>query len=328
MRLRSLKALALLLLVSVAPAQALCNHLSFMDPVNDIAWDCIFPISIMGVPLDFGEHPPDQPDSQMICSCPGKGIVGEGFMVGFWEPARMVETVSDPWCFPGIGMDLGSTSGTGWGYSGGGRLSRGVARTSFQHFHYYIMPVWAMLNLFTDIPCLSSEKSFDLAMVSEVRPDWHDDLMAAQLYPETALMANAASIFACIADAVASVAERPIDALYWCMGTWGTTYPMSGHMEVGDYVVANAATAGKAMYVQARTGMLVDRAVNYCEATPMPIWVKSHWRLQEIDPSVDRRCHAIGDPGITWTQNKNIPGKTDNFSWILFRKVSCCVVVF
>lgn len=330
---RFLKALALLLLFASSPAKALCTNLSFMNPIDDIAWDCIFPIAIMGIPLDFGEHPPDNPSSEMLCNCPGQGIYGEGFMVGFWEPARMIETVSDPWCFPGIGLDMSgsgspSTSSGGWGYSGGGKLRRSVAKMSFQNYHFYIMPVWALMDMFTDIPCLSDETSFDLAMVSEVRPDWGDDLTAAQLYPETALMANAASIFACIADAVASVAQRPIDALYWCMGSWGTTYPMTGHITSTDYVAANAGIAGKAMYVQARTGLLPDRAVNVCAATPMPIWVKSHWRIQEIDPSTDRRCHAIGHPGILWTQNKNLPGRTDNFTWMLFRKVSCCVVVF
>ena len=78
---------------------------------------------------------------------------------------------------------------------------------------------------------------------------------------------------------------------------------------------------------QARTGLLPDRAVNYCAATPIPIWVKSHWRMQQIDPAVDNRCHAIGHPGILWTDRKNPIGKQDNFSWLLFRKVRCCVVV-
>lgn len=312
-----------------APAQAKCTDQQFIDPISDIVWDCIFPISIMGVPLDYGEHPPDDDTTAIYCACPGKRFPadpGLGFMVGFFEPARMVETVSDPWCFPALGMELDGGD-IGFGYSGGGTLKRDVANYAFQHYHYFVMPVWAVLDMFTDVPCVTEDPSFDLAMVSEVRPDWGDDLTAAQLYPETALMGNPATILACVADAVAATVQRPIDALYWCMGAWGVTYPMSGAITAKDYVAANAGIASKAMYVQARTGLLPDRAVNYCTQVPMPIWIKSHWRIQQTDPVVDQRCHSIGYPGLLWTERKNPIGLQDNFAWMLFRKVRCCVVV-
>lgn len=311
-------------------AQAACTDRSFFNPISDPAWQCIFPISIMGVPLDFGDHPPDNPSGQMLCQCPGQGAlgIGLGFMVGFWEPARVIETVADPWCFPTLGMEM-NLGGVGLGYSGGGSL-RTQNSISFQHYHFYIMPLWAMLDLFTDIPCItdSSESAFDLAMVSEVRPDWHNDLYALQLFPETALMANPATVIACAADAVAASFQRTIDAMYWCLGAWGVTYPATGHITTKDYVAANAGIASKAMFVQARTGNLPDRAVNYCAPMRMPIWVKSHWRIQQMDPAVDSKCHKIGHPGILWTQRKNPVGRQDNFSWMLFRKVSCCVTVF
>lgn len=312
-----------------SPAAAVCTDKKFINPITDIVWDCIFPITIMGIPLDYGEHPPDNTSTDFLCACPGKRFPGDpgiGFMVGFWEPARMVDTTADPWCFPALGMEVNGTT-FGWGYDGGGTLKRDVANISFQQYHYYIMPVWALLDMFTDIPCISDETTFDLAMVSEVRPDWHDDLTAAQLYPETALMGHPATVLACVADAVASTFQWPIDALYWCMGAWGTTYPMTGHITTRDYVAANAGIAGKAMYVQARTGLLPDRAVNYCNSTPMPIWIKSHWRIQQTDPVVDKRCRTIGYPGMLWTGGKSPVGKQDNYSWLLFRKVRCCVVV-
>src|SRR5262245_36921116 len=101
------------------PASAVCTDQRMMDPIRDIVWDCIFPIEIAGIPLDFGEHPPDTNHAGMFCECEGKGIYGFGFLVSFWEPARMVDTVADPWCFPALGMkfDVGTT---GSGYTGGG----------------------------------------------------------------------------------------------------------------------------------------------------------------------------------------------------------------
>lgn len=315
-----------------SPAKAYCTDKTMINPITDVAWDCIFPFIVMGIPLDFGEHPPDSGGTDMFCACPNKRFPGDpglGLMVGFWEPARMIDTVNDSWCFPGLGLDLGGgvTSGGGWGYSGSGRLSKMGDHIAFQNYHYYIMPIWAVLNLFTDIPCISEEKSFDLAMVSEVRPDWGDDITAMQLYPETSVMASPFTALACIADAVAATFQRPIDALYWCMGAWGTTYPMTGNITATDYVAANAGIAGKAMFVQARTALLPDRAVNYCNQTPMPIWIKRHWRIQQVDPVVDGKCRAIGYPGLLWTQRKNPIGRQDNFSWLLFRKVRCCLVI-
>jgi conjugal transfer pilus assembly protein TraU len=309
-------------------AEARCNDDDFINPVSDIVWDCIFPISIMGIPLDFGDHPPDNQSSGIFCQCTGQGIYGIGFLVGFWEPARMIDTVKDPWCFPGLGMDM-DLGEVGWGYYGGGSYSHKATRNiAFQHYHWYVMPIWAMLDLFTDIPCISDETTFDLAVVSEVMPQWADDFTAEEYYPETSLMANPYTVLACIADAAASAVQRPIDFLYWCMGAWGTTYPMTGHITAKDYVAANAGIAAKAMYSQARVAQLADRAVDYCGASYMPMWVKSHWRIQEVDPIADNRCHLIGHPGIIWTHKKNKVVGGDNFSWVVFRKVECCVVVF
>lgn len=332
LQLLQLGALLLVLGFFSAPARAVCTDKTMINPINDVAWDCIFPVIIMGIPIDMGEHPPDSEGTEILCACPGKRFPadpGLGFMVGFWEPVRMIETTNDPWCFPGLGLDLGgsTTSSGGWGYSGSGRLSKLGDHMAFQNYHYYIMPIWAVLDLFTDIPCVTEEASFDLAMVSEVRPDWGDDLTAMQLYPETSVMASPITALACIADAVAATAQRPIDVLYWCMGAWGTTYPMTGNIIATDYVEANAGIAGKAMYVQARTAMLPDRAVNYCYTIPMPIWIKSHWRIQQVDPVIDDRCRSIGYPGLLWTAHKNPVGAQDNFTWLLFRKVRCCVVL-
>src|SRR4051812_20079511 len=178
--------------MAVGRAEAKCTDDDMINPISDIVWDCIFPISIMGIPLDFGNHPPDNDRAGMFCQCTGQGIYGFGFLVGFWEPARMIDTVKDAWCFPGLGMDFGDMGDVGWGYSGGGSYQHKATRNiAFQHFHWYVMPVWAMLDLFTDIPCISDETTFDLPLVSEVMPQWADDFTAEEYYPETSLMANA-----------------------------------------------------------------------------------------------------------------------------------------
>lgn len=315
------------LLMAPRAAHAVCAPGHMINPVTDVAWQCVFPVSVWGDTFDGGDHPPDNEPPPPICDCPGKdgAEYGFGFVVGFWEPARMIDTVADSWCFPGLGMNMSTEKA---GYVGGGQLRYGAEDVAYQSYHYYIMPMWALLELFSDIPCVDDGDSFDLVMVSEIRPDHRNDMLAAQIYPETSLMANAFVVLACAADAVAATTEHTIDALYWCMGSWGTTYPMTGHITASDYLEANAGIAGKAMYLQGRWGQLGDRALNVCATSYPPVWVKSHWRIQEVDPMADPTCHSIGQPGILWTAGKNPPGTQDNYSWLLFRKVACCVTLF
>ncbi len=318
---------ALVAFIAFSPASmAVCVDTKMVNPVSDVVWDCMFPITIASVPIDMGNHPPDNEKGEFLCSCSGKGYTGQGFLITYWEPARMLDTSADPGCFPALGRTIDVGGGSD-GYKAGGTLENsGSDSHAFQHYHFYIYPILELLNMFLDMGCNSGDSVFDIAVVSEIRPDWSNDFVAAQWYPETSLIANVGPVLACIADAVAATIQRPIDALYWCMGAWGVTYPMSGHIPAMDYVAANAGIAAKAMTVQARMFGLNDRAINYCTAVPSPIWVKSHWRIQQVDPVVANRCMVIGYPGLLWTSRKNPVGRGDSFSWLLFRKVRCCVV--
>ncbi|MDA8172856.1 MAG: TraU family protein, partial [Nitrospiraceae bacterium] len=58
-------------------------------------------VELMGSDIDT---PPDNISSP-ICVC-GSPIPKIGITASFWEPARMVETVKDPYCFPLIGAQL------------------------------------------------------------------------------------------------------------------------------------------------------------------------------------------------------------------------------
>ncbi len=322
------RVLALCAGLLAGPVFAACTNKSFLDPITDIDWDCIFPMSIAGIPIDMGEHPPDDTDNEFYCYCSDRYLAGYGFPIQYWEPALIVDTVADAWCFPAIGADMSSDTDKNLSGSLNTSIGQGDANHAFQQYHIYDYPVWSILGMFLDDSCMESSAAFDIAMVSEIRPDWSDDFTAMAIYPETALMGNEAAVLACIADAVATTVQEPIDALYWCMGAWGLTYPMTGNITSKDYVEANAGIAARALYVNSRDLLLEDRAADKCESLYLPIWIKSHWRLQEVRPMVDDHCHVIGEPGLLWDWAKDPPGFSDNFSWVVFRKVDCCVSVF
>lgn len=295
-----------------------------INPITDIAWQCIFPIRIGGT-LQVKANAPDDPDmiNSPICTCMMGPVPNVGMTVSFWEPARIIDTVSDPFCFLPLGAKLPNPTP--------GQLGGGLQRTpdqqsvrAFAQMHYYIFPAWAVLDMFVDLPCVE-KKEFDVAMITEVLPTWNDEVMALMMNPEAILFSNPATQLACMADSVAATLGMPRDELFWCMGSWGGSYPLAGAITGSEYVAANAGLAARGIYTMARTGLLLDHAENMCGAVPTPIWRKRHWRLQEMKPVVDNSCHVIGEPGVLWTQGKNPPKGGDNFSWMVFRKTNCCV---
>jgi len=316
--------IAALALVLVCPAtgRATCSA-DFFNPITDICWDCIFPVAIGGITI-FGSDIDSPPDdiSSPICIC-GTTI---GLSASFWEPARIIETVKDPWCFNLIGADL--SSGNGF-LAGDTQKTTKASKSMFAQAHYYLLNVWSLLDLFLDLPCLENT-GFDVGYLTEVDPLWNDDLLAFLLNPEALLFGNPVLQFSCIADSVAANAGLPLDVLFWCMGSWGSTYPLTGHKGNDSIVEDNAALAARIIYKLVREYTLFDTASNVCGATMWPIWTKSHYRLQEMKPVRDYTCQPIGRSGLIWASGKNPPysaggNAADNFDWVLVREKLCCI---
>jgi len=303
-------------------AQASACDGGMINPVTDVSWKCIFPIQIGGL-VQLGSGSDDDPDNvqNAVCVCNGGAIPRIGLSVSFWEPSRLIDTVSEPYCLMALGTKLANPRpGTL-----GGSLHRGVhSNAAFQQMHYYIFPVWAILDLFTDIQCLQNEQ-FDIAMMSEVIPTWNNDILSSIVNPESVLFANPISQMACAADSAAVLSGKPRNELFWCMGSWGSAYPLSGSISVTDYVEANAGIAARSIYFMGRTGLLRDTSVDGCTIEYTPIWRKDRYKLQMVKPVRDNSCQRIGRSGMLWSSFKHPPTGADNFSWLMFKKVNCCL---
>lgn len=298
---------------------------SMVNPVTDIAWSCIFPMRIGGT-LTTNANAPDDPDplTNPICTCMNGPIPRIGITASFWEPARVIDTVSDPYCFQTIGSQMSNPTPGKLGGTYKNHDTHNPTSMTFAQMHYYMFPAWAVMDMFVDLPCIE-RKEFDIAAMTEILPTWNNDIMALLLNPEAVLFANPATQLACLADSAMAIKGMPRDELFWCMGSWGSMYPLAGTTNGQDYVEANAALATRGLFMLARTGVLEDRAKDYCGAVNTPILYKSHFRLQLMKPVSDFTCHNIGLPGILWTGGKNPPKGGDNFSWMVFRKTNCCV---
>jgi conjugal transfer pilus assembly protein TraU len=324
--------LRLLVFISIFsnPAELLAASGQFLNPVTDICWNCIFPIRIGGIAVSGGKSegslPTDPQVFNPLCVCPLPPPLPPrvGIPISFWEPARIIETVKTPFYSPFIGKSLMKT------WKGGGTHSIEPTETSvFAQAHYFIFPVWTLLEIFTDSICLEAS-GIDLAYITEVDPLWNNDSLAFIIQPESILFANLAAQMSCIADSVGANVGQPLSPLFWCMGSWGSAYPLTGHVNDDNYVQANAAIAARTIYKLARQLMICDPGINVCGCIPTPIWKKDNYKLQLARPVRTATSHPIGRSSLIWGSLINPPlrasgNSNDEFLWVVFRKRTCCV---
>ena len=305
-------------------AWALCE-VRMVNPVTEVNWGAIFPIKIGGVTL-YDVDIPDSDDAtdSPVCFCSGV----PGLLVSFWDPFRIIEVVHDPWCLPSMGVSLEGITVPG---RLEGTVTSGTAKNIAAHFfaqaHHIVFPVWSILDLLEDIPCVESGE-WDVAYFTELDPLWQSDMESLLLNPEALVFANPAVLMACMADAVAAAVGLPRDELFWCMGQWGSTYPMTGHIPTANRIMGAAAVAGRLLYKLNREMLLCDHSINSCGCVHTPIWVKSHYRLQIIRPKVNTGSTLrIGEPSCLWEANQAPPMErgTDNWAYVISRKIKCCV---
>ena len=89
--------IGLLLLLCSWKAEASCEG-RFLNPITDVSWKCMFPITIGNVPLMPGSNDTRNPDIP-VCFCRrGDVPLVPGISIGFWEPIRVIEVTRTPYC--------------------------------------------------------------------------------------------------------------------------------------------------------------------------------------------------------------------------------------
>jgi hypothetical protein len=107
------------------------------------------------------------------------------------------------------------------------------------------------------------------------------------------------------------------------MGSWGNTYPLAGDIHFDDSVEAWAGLASRGIFMMGRLGLLTINSADGCSFKAQPIWTKSRYKLQLMEPVKGGSCVNIGRPGSLWTSAKHAPGK-DNAQFMIFEKTICC----
>ena len=294
----------------------------------------IFPIDIGGVdimPFKQGVPGNDICGHIPVCVCLTP-LPRVGIQVSFWEPVLDIETVKSPFCFPALGVSL---SGISSFFNPGRNASMGNGREGVAaNIHLIDYPVFALAQIIlTGDSCPDGlESALNVNYISELDPTWRDDETSVILNPESLLVANPIAQLACIADSVASSAGYPIDALFWCQGDWGNTYPQSA--EKGDEGLVTGAwgLASRGLFKACTVPLFLLWNTSSCGAEcgplPLPMWKKSQFGIYEAFPSLWPFRTAIGQTGMVWDHSMNppIPLNDDNFDFFVYQHINCCLL--
>ncbi|WP_245614414.1 conjugal transfer pilus assembly protein TraU [Legionella massiliensis] len=300
----------------------------FVNPLTDVCWRCLFPLSIGHTQVVHGALPDTENAASPIGVCPASiGGVRVGLNIGFWEPMALTDVTDTPYCLVNLGgtkLNLGSKT------KRGGRHVVGLGQMrAFFHVHWYKYPLINWLNLITSAGCLQ-KGDFDLAYLTELDPTWRDSEMSFVLSPESALFGNPVAASACSADSLAStLTKKPIDRLFWCAGAQGTHYPLTGHV--------NAALS------PVQTALLLTERMNYkmhreppyiqdsspkegaiCTEHRYFVTPKSRYRYELVNQVADgKHCYPSGFTTLAWEAGKIKPHTPDQYGFLVWRKRNC-----
>ena len=334
-----MKRILLLMLILMASfnsasALAVCSG-KMVNPVKDVCWKCFFPIELgRHTLLDLSPKRVPEVDKKelpkgMLCFCPDKKL-GVGLSFSFWEPLRIVEVVRHSFCFPSLGafkMD------TGIAPDGAIDAIESGENTSFYHAHYYIYPLLYWLELLEDGAGCVAKEVYDVAFMSELDPTWDDDELSVILNPEALLFSNLVAQVACAADCAKSSFGIGLGALYWCSGCQGSVFPLTGH--VGAHVngvQASLLLTSRVLFKMHRIGALRGSMGTkaLCTTFLQPIWKKAQYRTQMLYPIPGMSkepfpCSPIGRSSLPWEPGREFPVKGEDYSYLIWRKRSCCL---
>lgn len=299
--------------------------------ITDICWTCIFPIRVAGIPISTGGDsfvPDDAVSGMPICLCEdGLGVPHPGITTSMWEPYRLVEFQVTPGCssvlngirFPFDTANMG-THGDGEGDG---------AEMMFTHYHFYAFPLLVIMDLFTGRNCnAGGYMDLDLMYLSEVDPTWNNDELAFFTNPEAALVANPVAVTACMADAISATAGEPIKEMFWCAGSWGGMYPLSGNVTGGDGTInGTSLMTARVLAALHRRGLAwgtVGRDA-MCGGEIKVTLPKDQYKFTMVHPVPEtERAHVMGEAVMRWGLGRKIPSVGEDPIYLIWRWNDCC----
>lgn len=331
---------------SMSPARQITScEGKFPNPITDICWSCVFPISVAGAAMGDGQDiPGDNGSPTCVCPAPPPVFKRIGVTTGFWEPVRSVDVTRKPFCLVGLGgIDMGgdvggdgATEGASGAFAMPEHTQQGRSATgsdgSFYQAHWYFNPVMYLLEVLADAGCTESG-AMDIGYLTEVDPLWNDDELTNILNPEALLFSNLIVQATCAVDCIGASTVLPVPVMFWCAGCNGTTFPLDGYVQshVGGVQAASLIAQRLTHKLQRMTIEWMHHTYGaVCGPVPNPIIDKVAFKQQIFYPTPQTAkapycCNWQGGTTIVSGAGKEYPYKGEDFNFFLFRKRVCCV---
>lgn len=301
---------------------------NFVNPLKDICWSCLFPITIGSAPIVSGRQSDTENPISPIQICEIGNLVRPGIAIGYWEPFAVVDVTRTPYCLVNLGgakLDINyrNVRGSSESFSSGTELS-------FYQVHWYQYPLIKWLNIFSSTSCFQ-QGDLDIPYLSELDPTWNDDSLSFLVNPEAGLFSNPIAQVSCAADAASATIIKPINSLFWCMGSQGATYPLSGHISAEYSPLENSTLlTERVTFKLHRIGLIEDsvgKDKEVCKQKFYTIMPKNRYRYEIMNPSADANsCHAFGSSAVKWQVGKLNPAEKGNYGYLIWRKRNCVVM--
>lgn len=296
----------------------------FVNPITDICWNCLFPMTIGNVPVFPGIAPDTENPSMPIQICQTGILFRIGLAIGYWEPFALTDVTRSPYCMVNLGgfnLNIGKMGG------GTAGQSDKEAPGAFYHVHWYKYPLTYWLNIITSAGCLQGG-DMDIGYLSELDPMWEDSSLSSVIAPEAFVFANPIAQGACAADAIASAFNKPLNILFWCAGSQGSMYPFTGYTSNEFSPQAASVLLSERMAFKLhRQGMIMNSTgqnTAVCYEYPSPIMPKDRYRYQMVNMYPDTAmCHPFGRSVMHWQVGHASPASRKNFGYLIWRKRNC-----
>lgn len=322
-------------LMVTQPASATSCKGEFANPITDLCWSCMFPISVGGIDIiNDGQLDYDTGVDGPLCNC-GLEV---GITVSFWEPIRRIGVSRKPFCLVSLGgveIDPG-VDAPEHGRSLNGTGSESGQTDAFYQAHYYQDPILYWMEVVMDNPCM--EKSpFDLAYLTEVDPMWNDDELTLIINPEANMFTSMASHAACAADCVAATDGVPQKELFWCAGCQGSLYPLTGNLSNHTSGPISSSVILQRLLTKMHRQFTLQSAngsEGLCGYYPQPLIDKREYKYTMLYPIPQTEkvggqcCQPLGRTTQIWASGKEFPYDGEDFAYQVFRKRDCCQGAF
>lgn len=315
-------------------AEVGCINANIIGPkmITDICWDCVFPIRVAGVPISgslFRDRYPSGAATRPFCMCfDNLGVPKPGVTTQFCQPNRLVEFQRVAGCASVLNGIRFPFNRFNLGYEGRHSEQRNYEGT-YRHYHYYAFPVMIMLDMFVPIHCNPGAfHDLDVMYLSEVDPTWANDEIAFFTNPESALVGNPLAVVTCIPDAVAASVGEPLDTLWWCAGSWGGIYPLSGNVLGRDGTLRTTSLMSARVLAQLHRRGVEWGTVgneNFCGGSVTPYLPKFQYRFTVMHPVAETDdFHALGSSPLLWGMGRTIPSVGEDPIYLIWRWLDCC----